>query len=96
LTHDELAALMEAADILPYEMVHVLDVDTGARLQTYAIPGRRGSGMLCVNGAAARLIQRGDTVIILTYVPLSEEEAKSHQPRVVYVNNQNMLTLARS
>jgi len=81
--------LMEAADILPYEQVQVLDIDNGARLETYAIAGRRGSGQVCINGAAARLVQAGDAVIILTYRPLSEEEARLHRPRLVYVDAAN-------
>src|SRR5438105_491286 len=64
--------LMEAADILPYEQVHVLDVDNGARLTTYAIEGDRNSGVICMNGAAARLVSAGDTVIILTYATATE------------------------
>ena len=81
--------LMEAADILPYEMVHILDVNNGTRLETYAIPGEATSGQVCINGAAARLIQPGDTVIILTYAPIPEEEAQAHHPRLVHVDAQN-------
>ena len=81
--------LMEAADILPYEQVQVLDIDNGARLETYAIAGRGGSGQVCINGAAARLVHAGDVVIVLTYRPLSEEEAQSHRPRLVYVDEAN-------
>ncbi len=81
--------LMEAADILPFEQVHVLDVDNGARLQTYAIEGTRGSGEVCVNGAAARLVERGDIVIILSYGTVAEEEARRASPRLVYVNERN-------
>ncbi len=83
--------LMEAADILPYEQVHVLDVTNGARLVTYAIPGQRGSGEVCINGAAAHLVQAGDTVIVLTYATLTEEEARSHRPRLVYVDEDNRI-----
>src|SRR4029078_4936391 len=67
--------LMDAADILPFEQVHVLDVDNGARLTTYAIEGARSSGQICINGAAARLVSPGDTVIILTYKQATEYEA---------------------
>jgi aspartate 1-decarboxylase len=88
--------LMEAADILPYEMVYVLDVNNGVRLETYAIPGEAGSGEICVNGAAARLVHQGDTVIILTYTPLPDEEAKRHHPRLVYVNKQNKILQVKS
>ncbi|MBI4498586.1 MAG: aspartate 1-decarboxylase [Chloroflexi bacterium] len=83
------ADLMEAADIIPYEMVHVLDVDNGARLQTYAIPGPRGSGVMCINGAAARLVSTGDTIIVLTYTALEDQEAREFLPQVVYVNDRN-------
>ena len=81
--------LMEAADILPYEMVHVLDIDNGARFETYAIEGERGSGEICINGAAARLVAKGDLVIILAYKVVSDEEARSSQPRLVYVDESN-------
>jgi aspartate 1-decarboxylase len=82
-------ALREAADILPYEMVHVLNVNNGARFQTYAIEGKTGSGEIVLNGAAARLAARGDIVIILTYCTVSEEEARSIEPVVVYVDASN-------
>jgi len=83
--------LMEAADILPYEMVHVLNVNNGARLQTYAIEGERGAGEICINGPAARLVSRGDTVIILSYAVVGDEEARSIEPKLVYVNEQNAI-----
>ncbi len=83
--------LMEAADILPYEMVHVLDVNNGARFQTYAIEGRRGSGDIVLNGAAARLVAKGDVVIILSYCVLSDEEARQMQPTLVYVDERNSI-----
>ncbi|MFC1944575.1 aspartate 1-decarboxylase [Chloroflexota bacterium] len=82
-------ALMEAADILPYEQVHVVDIDNGSRLETYTIEGERGSGTICINGAAARLVSSGDTVIILSYRTVSDEEARSYQPRRVYVDAKN-------
>jgi aspartate 1-decarboxylase len=81
--------LLEAADILPYEMVHVLNVNNGQRFQTYAIEGEEGSGVISINGAAARLACKGDIVIILSYCTISEEEVKSLKPRLVYVNAQN-------
>mgnify|MGYP003978848327 CR=1 FL=1 len=81
--------LMEAADILPYEKVQVLDIDSGARLETYAIVGEAGSGTICINGAAARLVHPGDKVIILTYHDLSEQEARKAHPIVVNVNEKN-------
>ena len=83
--------LMEASDILPFEQVHVLDVDNGARLQTYAIPGIPHSGEICLNGAAAKLIHKGDIVIILAYRGLSDAEARTYKPRMVYVDEQNQI-----
>lgn len=85
------AKLLRAAGILPYEMVHVLDVDNGARLQTYAIEGAPESGEICMNGAAARLIHRGDTVIILSYAQMEEFEARSYRPNLVYVDATNRI-----
>lgn len=83
--------LMEAADILPYEQVHVLDVNNGSRLVTYAIEGCRGSGDVVINGAAARLVSQGDTVIIITYCDVPESEAGQHRPRLVYVDADNRI-----
>lgn len=79
--------LMEAADILPYEKVHVLDVTNGARLETYAIEG--GPGEICINGAAARMVSKGDTVIILAYEWVQEEQARGYHPKKVFVNSRN-------
>jgi aspartate 1-decarboxylase len=81
--------LMEAADILPYEQVDVVDVNNGARFTTYAIVGEQGE--ICVNGAAARLVVKGDVVIILSYQQLTEEEAHRHSPRLVYVDANNSI-----
>ncbi len=86
--------LMEAADIIPYEQVHLLDVDNGIRLTTYAIEGDRGSGQVVINGAAARLVREGDTVIVLTYTDLPDVEARSHRPLLVYVDGENRITHA--
>jgi len=83
--------LMDAADLLEYEMVHVLDVDNGSRLQTYVISGGRGSGEVVINGAAARLVQRGDLVIILGYATLPEVEARTCVPKLVYVDGENRI-----
>jgi len=83
--------LMEAADILPYEMVHVLDLNNGARFETYAIEGERGSRELCINGAAARLVSKGDTVILLSYRLVSDEEAQTTKPKMVYVDERNAI-----
>jgi aspartate 1-decarboxylase len=84
--------LMDAADIIPYEQVQLLDVNNGTRLTTYAIKGDRASGQVVVNGAAARLVNEGDTVIILTYTDLPEAEARSHRPKLVYVDGGNRVT----
>lgn len=84
--------LLDAAGILEYEKVAVVDVTNGARLETYTIAGERGSGMVCLNGAAAKLITAGDTVIIMAYADMSEEEAKSFRPKVVFVNEDNKIT----
>ena len=84
--------LMEAADILPYEQVHVLDVNNGARFTTYAIEGERGSGQICVNGAAARLVSKGDIAIILTYNNVEENDTLDYHPRLVYVDVNNKVT----
>jgi len=79
--------LMEAADILPYEQVQVVNINNGARLITYAIEGK--SGEICLNGAAARLAARGDVIIILAYAYIDDEEARHFTPQLVYVNTQN-------
>ena len=83
--------LMEAAGVLPYEKVHVLDITNGARLETYAIQGRRGDGEVCINGAAAHLVHQGDLVIILTYQQVSEEAALGAAPKHVYVDATNRI-----
>lgn len=83
--------LMEAADILPFEQVQVLDIANGARLTTYAIEGRRGSGDVTINGAAAHLVSPGDPVIILTYREMDEEAARCQRPRLVYVDEGNRI-----
>jgi aspartate 1-decarboxylase len=81
--------LLEAADILVNEQVHVVDVDNGARFVTYAIPGERDSGDMKVNGAAARLVHRGDTVIVFSYASYAREDLAEYEPRVVHVNANN-------
>jgi aspartate 1-decarboxylase len=81
--------LLEAADIRAHEQVHVVDVDNGARFETYTIAGRRGSRELKVNGAAARLVHRGDTIIVISYSSYDEAELDAHAPRVVHVNHDN-------
>ncbi len=87
--------LMDAADILPYELVHVLNVHNGARFQTYAIEGKPGSGEIVLNGAAARLAAKGDVVIILTYSAVGDDEARHVEPRVVYVDASNAICSQR-
>ena len=81
--------LMDAAGILPFEKVGVLDVNNGSRLDTYVIEGKAGSGVICLNGAAARLVQPGDLVIIVAYATMSPEEAKTWKPTVIRVNGKN-------
>ncbi len=81
--------LMELADIKPYEWVHVWDVTTGARLETYALEGERYSGVISINGAAARLVSPGDLVIIASHCDLDEKEVAAHKPKLVFVNEKN-------
>jgi len=83
--------LMEAADILPYEQVHVVNINNGARFDTYVIEGEEGSGEICLNGAAARLAAKGDTVIILSYCHVDDEEAWHFTPRIVHVDANNAI-----
>jgi aspartate 1-decarboxylase len=84
--------LMRAADIVPYEQVHVVDVNNGSRLVTYAIEGRPGAGEVVLNGAAARLVNTGDVVIVIAYRDVPETEVAVHKPRLVYVDAQNHIT----
>ena len=84
------ARLMEAADILPYEQVQVLNINNGARFETYAIKGEKGE--ICINGAAARLAVKGDIVLILSYRHVEDEEALSVEPKLVYVDENNAIT----
>jgi aspartate 1-decarboxylase len=84
--------LLDAADILPGELVAILDVTNGARLETYVIAGERGSGVLGINGAAAHLVHTGDSVVLLTYAEMTTEEAKTYRPAVVHVNDRNFIT----
>jgi len=83
--------LLDAADIVPYEQIHVWDVTNGVRLITYALAGPRGSGVICVNGAGAHLIHVGDTVIIATFTALRSKELKRYTPTVVLVDAQNKI-----
>jgi aspartate 1-decarboxylase len=87
--------LMDAADILTYEAVCIWDVTNGSRLETYAIEGERGSGVVCVNGAAARMVAPGDLVIIASFVSLDDEEARKHEPKLVFVDERNRMVPTR-
>jgi len=81
--------LMEAAGLYEYEHVHIVNVNSGSRIETYVIAGRRGSGVICLNGAAARSGQKGDPVIIMSYAALTPAEVKTHRPKVVFVGERN-------
>src|ERR1700737_2362392 len=85
------ADLLEAANIYPYEKVQVVNVNNGARLETYTIAGARGSGVICLNGAAARHAAEGDIVIIISYGLYDEKEIRSHEPHIVFVDTNNHL-----
>lgn len=81
--------LLERSDILPYEQVHIVNVNNGARFVTYAIPGERHSGTMCLNGAAARLGHVGDIIIVIAYAQMNDAEAREYEPRVVFVDDHN-------
>ncbi len=81
--------LMEAADLLEYEKVAIFDITNGNRLETYVIRGDRGTGVICINGAAAHLVHKGDLVIIVGYAAVEEAQARSYKPRLVYVDEKN-------
>jgi aspartate 1-decarboxylase len=83
------AELLERADILPYQEVHVWNITNGSRFQTYAMEGQRGSGVLCINGAAAHKAGTGDLVIIASFGPMAEEEARAVVPRIIFVDAKN-------
>ncbi|MBM7609344.1 aspartate 1-decarboxylase [Lysinibacillus composti] len=85
------ADILDAVGMLPNEKVHIVNNNNGARFETYIIAGERGSGVICVNGAAARLVQKGDIVIIISYVYVVNEEAKGHQPTVAIMGEQNKI-----
>lgn len=87
ITVDE--ALLEVSGILEYEKVQIVDVNNGNRFETYTIAGERGSGMICLNGAAARCVSTGDKIIIMAYAAMTPEEAKNHRPAVVFVDEKN-------
>lgn len=81
--------LLDAAGIFEYEKVQIVDIDNGSRFETYTIAGERGSGLICLNGAAARCVQVGDKIIIMSYADMNLEEVKSHKPKVVFVDEMN-------
>ena len=87
--------LLEAADIIPYEAVCIWDVDNGNRFETYAIEGERGSGVICINGAAARMVAPKDLVIIASFVSLENSEALKHEPKLVFVDEKNRMLQTR-
>ena len=90
ITVDE--SLMEAAGLLEYEKVQIADVDNGARFETYVIAGEAGSGVICLNGAAARMSAAGDKIIIMSYAAMTVQEAKEYPPKVVFVDEKNRIT----
>ncbi len=90
ITIDEV--LMEAAGIYEYEKVQIADVDNGSRFETYVIAGEKGSGIICLNGAAARMVSTGDKVIIMCYAQMTPQEAKENPPKVVFVDEKNGIT----
>lgn len=83
--------LMDASGIIENEKVQIVNNNNGARLETYVIPGKRDSGTICLNGAAARLVQPGDQIIIIAYAQMDEVEAREHKPKVVFVNDDNSI-----
>ena len=83
--------LLEAAGILEYEKVQIVDINNGNRFETYAIAGEPGSGMICLNGAAARCVQPQDKIIIMCYCQMTPEEAREHKPKVIFVNEDNSI-----
>ena len=84
--------LMEAAGILEYEKVAIVDINNGSRFETYTIAGEPGSGMICLNGAAARCVSQGDKIIIMCYAEMTPKEAEEHKPKVVFVDDNNKVT----
>ncbi|MBI4744028.1 MAG: aspartate 1-decarboxylase [Actinobacteria bacterium] len=84
--------LLKAADILLYEKVQIVDINNGERLETYVIEGTAGSGIVCLNGAAARLVHEGDTIIVLSYFLVDEKETSKIKPKIVYVDKDNKIT----
>lgn len=89
ITVDE--ALLEASGIYEYERVQIVDVNNGNRFETYTIAGQRGSGLICLNGAAARQVQVGDKIIIMAYAMIEDKDVKAHAPKVVFVDDKNQI-----
>lgn len=85
------AALMEASGIVEHEKVHIVNINNGERFETYVIRGRRNSGTICLNGPAARKVQVGDCVIVIAYASMTPEEAKKHEPTIIFPNEKNRL-----
>ncbi len=94
ITIDE--KLMKASGIIEYEKVLVADIDNGNRLETYVIAGKSGSGIICLNGAAAKFINKGDKIIIMSFAQLNTEEIKTHKPTVVFVDENNFISKIKS
>ncbi len=94
ITIDE--SLMSAADLLTYEKVQIVNLNNGARVETYVIAGKRGNGTICMNGAAARWAQPGDKVIIISYAMIEETAARKHRPKVVFVDQRNAIQKIQS
>ncbi len=88
--------LMRAADLVPWEKVLIANLNNGSRIESYAIPAEAGSGVICMNGGAAKYAQRGDLVIIMTFAVMTNEELERHQPKVVYVDKQNRILSLKS
>lgn len=88
--------LMEEADIYPFERVQIANLNNGRRIETYALEGAQGSGTICMNGAAARCVEVGDPILIISYAVMEDEEAKNHQPKIIHVDEQNRITKIES
>ncbi len=94
ITVDE--ELLRSADIVPWEKVLIANLNNGSRIESYAIPGEAGSGVICMNGGAAKYAQKGDLVIIMSFAVMTDEEIERHQPKVVYVDKQNRILSLKS
>lgn len=88
--------LLKAADIVPWEKVLIANLNNGSRIESYAIPGEAGSGVICMNGGAAKYAQKGDLVILMSFAVLTDEEIERHQPKIVYVDKQNRILSLKS